>query len=118
MVCLLKSNGPNQANPVWAVLTPSGHRDAFAYRALRNISPHRGRSVRLDAGGLDHLGPLLSFLADELTKIGRRVLGRTNAKPSACLEARQELTDGRDVWQPLPAGRGGHRQRPQLASAD
>src|SRR6516165_4465213 len=29
-------------------------------------------SLRLDASGLDYLGPLLSFFGNELTKIGRR----------------------------------------------
>jgi len=46
MVCLLKSNGPNQANPVWAVHDPkrssgrirvSGLTEYFA--ASRQISP-------------------------------------------------------------------------------
>src|SRR5262249_27515965 len=29
-------------------------------------------SFRLDAGGLDHLGPFLGFVDDELTEVGRR----------------------------------------------
>src|SRR5215831_19847936 len=29
-------------------------------------------SLRLDAGGLDHLGPLLGFVGDQLSKLSRR----------------------------------------------
>jgi hypothetical protein len=52
---------------------PAGFRQAsaaFAYRALRNVC--HAQSFWLDAGGLDHLRPLLSFLGYDLTEIGRR----------------------------------------------
>src|SRR5262245_15406935 len=38
--------------------------------ALWNIG--RGRSVRLDVEGLDHLAPLLGFIGDELAEVGGR----------------------------------------------
>src|SRR5262245_25410336 len=47
----------------------TGH---FAERALRNIWPRSRRSLRLDAGELDHLAPLLGFLADHLAEVGGR----------------------------------------------
>src|SRR5215813_11337647 len=40
----------------------------------------RVRSVRLDAGELDHLAPLLRFVGYELSKIGRRAWKRGGAQ--------------------------------------
>ena|SRR5215471_896094 len=34
--------------------------------------PRSRRSLNLDAGELDHLGPLLGFVSDELSEFGRR----------------------------------------------
>src|SRR5262249_12335880 len=42
-----------------------------AERALRNLARDR-RSLRFDAGELDHLGPLLGFFANEPSKFARR----------------------------------------------
>ena len=39
----------------------NGHRDAFAERNLWNVARGPPGSVRLYAGELDHLGPLLGF---------------------------------------------------------
>jgi hypothetical protein len=39
--------------------------------ALRNIGP-LAVSLRLDAGELDHLAPLLGFLRDQLAEVGGR----------------------------------------------
>jgi len=52
-------------------LAHGGQIGRFAERDLWNILPH-SRSVRLDAGELDHLGPLLGFVGYELAEIGRR----------------------------------------------
>src|SRR5262249_29221001 len=52
---------------------------AFAYRALRNV----GRlvvSLRLDASELDHLAPLLGFVDDQFTELGRRSRQRRAAE--------------------------------------
>src|SRR6516162_201121 len=40
----------------------------FAYRALRNIWPGSRGSLRLDTRRLDHLGPLLGLVDDELAE--------------------------------------------------
>ena len=58
-------------------LTPSliefhsvpSHRAGLQNIGLVRIS--QGASVRLDAGELDHLAPLLGFLGDELAEVGR-----------------------------------------------
>src|ERR1700677_1999204 len=47
-------------------------RAGFAERVLRMIIPERDGSLRLDARKLDHLAPLLGFLGDELSDVGRR----------------------------------------------
>ena len=55
------------------VINQVGHTDGhqpFAERTLRNI--RRGGSLRLDACELDHLGPLLGFVGDELAEVDRR----------------------------------------------
>jgi hypothetical protein len=57
--------------------------DYFAERTLRNISPRSRWSLRLDAGGLDHLAPFLGFLGDELAKIGGRAR-RNSAAQVTC----------------------------------
>src|SRR5262245_24092495 len=43
--------------------------------------PGSRRSLNLDAGELDHLGPLLGFLSDELAEVG----GRTGKHRTATL---------------------------------
>src|SRR5262245_48778096 len=43
----------------------------FAERPLRNISPGPHGSLRLDARELDHLGPLLGLVGDQLAKVDR-----------------------------------------------
>jgi len=43
----------------------------FAEEALWNIGP-LAVSLRLDAGELDHLSPLLGFFSDQLAEVGRR----------------------------------------------
>src|SRR5262245_39696435 len=44
----------------------------FAERRLWNIWPGSRGSLRLDAGGLDHLGPLLGIACDKFAEVGRR----------------------------------------------
>src|SRR6516164_9361717 len=104
-------------------------------------------SLRLDVRELDHLGPFLGFVSNQLAKIdwrarerraaevgdarlergiveagvdllvelvddlGRRLIGRTDAVPLACLVARNELADGRNVRQGVRARCRRHRQR-------
>src|SRR5262245_769595 len=123
---------------------------AFAERALWNV----GRSLRLNAGELDHLAPFLSFVGDELAEIGggtRKhlpaqvgepsfqfgigecgvdlrvelvddftgcVFRRSDAEPRARLVARQEIDNGWEVRQPLPARRTRYGERTQPAAPD
>src|SRR5215813_13251841 len=56
-------------------VTHSGHRDAFAERTLWNVGP-LAVSLRLDAGELDHLAPLLGFVRDQLAEVGGRARQR------------------------------------------
>jgi hypothetical protein len=59
-------------------------RPRFRGTVLRNV--YVG-SLRLDAGGLDHFGPFLSFVGDELAKVGGRARqGRTTHIGKARLE--------------------------------
>src|SRR5262245_29660215 len=53
--------------------TGSGRRDRAVRGTVRlwNVGTYPG-SLRLDAGELDHLGPLLGFVSDELSEFGRR----------------------------------------------
>src|SRR6516162_1394748 len=44
----------------------------FAERELWNVAPGPPGSIRFDAHELHHRAPLLGFLSDELTKVGRR----------------------------------------------
>src|SRR5215813_12378911 len=53
---------------------------AFAERALRNIRPRSRGSLRLDAGELDHLGPLLGFGSDVLAEISGWATERCGAE--------------------------------------
>jgi hypothetical protein len=65
-----------------------------------------------------HLGvgeARIDLLVELVDDLGWRVLGRTKAIELPRLVARHEVTHGRDVWQPLPARRGGYRERTQLA---
>src|SRR5262249_31350811 len=47
---------------------------------LWNISPRSRGSLRLDAGELDHLGPLLGSFGDQLTEVGGRARKRRAAQ--------------------------------------
>src|SRR5262249_52710060 len=47
---------------------------------LWNISPRSSGSLRLDAGELDHLGPLLGIFGDQLTEVGGRAGKRRAAQ--------------------------------------
>src|SRR5262249_17439798 len=58
---------PEGCSPVFLHLPPE-----FAERTLRNIRLCEAGSLRLDAGQLDHLAPLLGVVGDELTELGRR----------------------------------------------
>ena len=51
----------------------------FAERRLWNIGP-LAVSLRLDAGELDHLAPLLGFLGDQLAEVGGRARKHRAAK--------------------------------------
>src|SRR5437763_4068527 len=53
-------------------LTQSGHWDAFAERELWNIGRVRVTLIRLDVRRADHLAPLLGFVCDQFSEIGRR----------------------------------------------
>src|SRR5262249_23485025 len=46
--------------------------ERFSATGVTEISPRSRWSLRLDAGGLDHLAPFLGFLGAELAKIGGR----------------------------------------------
>src|SRR5208282_6228366 len=58
------------------------------------------------------------FLVKLGDDFGWRVLGRADALPRACLEARHRLADGWHVRQRLRALCGGHRERAHLAGLD
>ena len=59
----------------WSIMTHTGHADGIL----------RG-SLRLSAGRLDHLAPLLGFFGDELTEVGGRAPKRHAAHLSkSCL---------------------------------
>src|SRR5262249_21913542 len=47
---------------------------------LWNISPGSSGSLRLDAGGLDHLAPLVDFVGDQRSKVGGRARKRRAAQ--------------------------------------
>src|ERR1051325_2126939 len=53
----------------------------------------------------------IDFLVELVDDLGRRVLGRTEAIPSACLVAWHEFPDGRQIGQQLPARRAAYCQR-------
>src|SRR5262245_7161489 len=53
-------------------LIRSPRRPLFAERTLRNISPGSRGSLRLDAGRANDLGPLVSFMGDQLAEFGGR----------------------------------------------
>jgi hypothetical protein len=59
----------------------SPRRPLFAYRAIWNIGRIAG-SLRLNAGGLDHLAPFLGFFGDQPAELGRRSRQRRAAKVS------------------------------------
>jgi hypothetical protein len=97
----------------------------FAQRALRNIRPGARGSLRLDAGELDHLGPFLGFVGNELAEIGRRARKHCAAEVNeprfhvgigeGCVDLRVELRDdfGRRVLgraDPVPETRFVARQ--------
>src|SRR5262245_20692867 len=44
-------------------------RDAFAEREIMERGAETVGSVCLDTGGLDHLGPFLGFVGDQLSKV-------------------------------------------------
>ena len=76
---------PSRATPIWpqaAVIADIGGRlksacwrksapRDFAERVIWNIRVGAGL-IRLGAGELDHLGPLLGFFGNEFPEIGRR----------------------------------------------
>src|SRR5262245_21809205 len=53
-------------------LIRSPRRPLFAERTLRNISPGSRGSLRLDVGRANDLGPLVSFMGDQLAEFGGR----------------------------------------------
>jgi hypothetical protein len=58
----------------WLHEIPSDHPvDRYSPNGVYGIS---AASLRLDARGLDHLGPLLGFVGDELAEIGGRARQR------------------------------------------
>ena len=63
-----ESRHPDRANVTR--MTHSGHRNAFAERELRNVGRQWIGLIRLEAGELDHLGPLLGLLGDDLGEVG------------------------------------------------
>src|SRR5215472_6269704 len=73
---------------------------------------HR-RAAQVEQPGL-HLWideSAVGFLVELLDDVSWRVLGRTDAVPTARLVARHKLSHGRDVRQRLQARRGGYSER-------
>src|SRR5262249_58394537 len=64
--------------------------------------------LRVGEGGVD-------FRVEPIDDFGGCVFGRANPIPANRLVARDEIPDGRDVWQHLQSCRGCHRQRSKLA---
>src|SRR5262245_29008124 len=59
-------------HPATAVLSPHPLSPALPrqrFSATKRYGTSWPQSLRLDAGGLDHLGPLLGFLGDELSEL-------------------------------------------------
>ena len=53
-----------------------------------------------------------------LNNFRRRILGRCNSSPRACLEAFDKLSHGRRIGQRFRAGRGSYRQSAQFTCSD
>src|SRR5262249_38467934 len=60
----------------------------------------------------------VDFLVELVNDLGWRLPGRTEAEPSACLEAWEEVTERCDVRQRLLTLRGRHAEGVQLARPD
>jgi hypothetical protein len=72
--CANKRHHPGYS--VWrgSAISPNGR--------LWNVQSGLPGSLRLDAGELDHPAPLLGFVGDELSKVGRRAGKRCAAEVS------------------------------------
>ena len=70
----LRKSASGRQQPAMTRMTLTGHRSGqhSRIRALRSYLAGSSGSLRADAGKLDHLGPFLGLVANELTKIGGR----------------------------------------------
>ena len=92
-------------------------RDALsvlARRQRKHLAAKLGKACldcRVGEGGID-------LPVERVDDFGRRVLRRADTGPRVRLETRHEVAQCGDVGKPLPARRGGHRQRAQPAGPD
>src|SRR5215467_13122857 len=108
----LDADGLNHLAPLLGVFR---HELAEVGRRTRKDRAAQVRQPRLHLG-IGEAG--IDLPVELINDVSGGVLGRADARPGGCLEARQELSHGWHVRQCLHARRRGYCERAQSASAD